>query len=1078
MPPIQKQAINLNFGQGIDTKTDPNQVELGKLLSLTNSVFDEGGALKKRNGFAALPALPDATATFVATHNDNLLTLGNNLQVFAADTRQWYTKGTFQDVDLNVNTLVRTTNSQETVDSAIAPNLAVCSVYLDSSGSCYYTVSDSLTGEIIIVPTILPATAAFPRVSALGSFFVITYLVTVAGVTHLEYIALPIYNPQTPGTRITLATNVNSLTAGYDVVVANNNMYFSWWSNAGVSSSYIDYTLLQHIVVNIPAHTADLVSLSADLTTSTPTIYLTFWQSSDTSAYTAIYDANLNVSVAATLVLATTVVLRITSAAQFQSNRIFYEVQNFYPHNPTIPTNFIRKNTIDSLGVVTVSSIIDRSVGLASKGFVLDGKVYVMSVYAGALQPTYFLLDEFGNVIAKLAYSNGSGYGIDQILPQGNVSGSIVQIGYLLKDLLAPVNKSINAPNVNGIYAQTGVNLASFFLNSGFLSTNEIAGALMITGGFPWMYDGNKPVEHSFYLYPEDLTFSGSADNGGMLAQQYYYAATYEWTDATGQIHRSAPSVPIGVNLTPFSGTPITFTSVFNLGDTLLTVSSTAGLFVGQVITDVTTGGNIQPGTTITAIGTTTITISLPTAGASAAGPGDTLQTVDTASVTLYVPTLRLTYKVAPTDVRIVIYRWSTALPIFYQITSIPAPILNSKVVDDITYVDTQNDGAIIGNLILYTTGGVLENIQAPACSVSTLFKSRYFVVDSEDKNLIWYSKTVLESTPVETTDLQTIFVAPTTGAQGSTGPITALSSMDDKLIIFKRDAIYYVTGNGPDITGANNDYGDPVFVTSSVGCTNQNSIVLMPDGLMFQSDKGIWILKRDLSTFYIGAGVEAFNSVEVLSALTIPGTNQVRFTLEGQNPTLMYDYYFQQWGEFAGIPGLSSTLYQGLHTFINQYGEVYQESAGVYLDGSRPVIMSFTTAWAKLAGLQGFQRVYFFYLLGKFLSPHKLTLNIAYDYNPSPTQQVIISPINFSGFYGDDPIYGDQTPYGGPGSVEQWRVFLTQQKCESIQISLLESFDDSYNTAAGAGLTLSGINLIYGVKKGYMVLAPSLSVG
>lgn len=1071
--PLEKQSININFAQGVDTKTDPNQVELGKFLSLKNSVFDKGGQLTKRNGFAQLPALTNDTATFIATHNDNLLALGNDLQVLSADTRSWLTKGRFQDVDVNVAPLVRTTTSQLTVDSAITPNLAVCSTYLDSSGTCFYAISDSLTGEIIVNSTALPATTSLPRVFALGNFFIVMYQVTVAGVTHLEYIPINSFTPSLPGPRTTVATDVVSLDTGWDGVVANNNLYFSWSSTFGggsVKTSYIDVTLLQHTVAILAGFQADLMSLSADNTSPTPNIYVTFWQLSDTTAYTALYDANLNLIFTATPVLVDNV-LRLTSSAQFLVNTIFYEIDNFYPHNLTVPTHFVRRNTIDSLGAVTVSAIIDRSVGLFSKSFIVDAKVFVGVNYGGALQPTYFIIDVNGNVVAKLAYSNGIQYPFDQILPQGNVLGSISSIGYLFKDLLAPVNKSLNAPSVNGIYSQTGINLAAFDFNSGNISSNEIGGSLMITGGFPWMYDGDKPVEHNFYVYPEDIATVPDADNGGLAALRYFYAVTYEWTDAQGLIHRSAPSVPFEVDLSASSGTPIVFTATYAAGDTVLTPSSMVGLFVGQTLT----GIDIQAGTTITAIGSTTITISLPTTGAAAPG---TITTADTASVTLYIPTLRLTYKVPPNNVRIVIYRWSTAQPIFYQITSITAPVLNNKAVDDVTYLDTQNDGAIIGNLILYTTGGVLENIQAPCCSVSTLFKSRWFVVDSEDKNLIWYSKPVIENTPVETTNFQTIFVAPTTGAQGSTGPITALSSMDDKLIIFKRDAIYYVTGNGPDITGAQNDYGDPVFITATVGCDNPNSLVLMPDGIMFQSDKGIWVLKRDLSTFYIGAPVDSFNSVEVVSALTVPGTNQVRFTLDGQSPTLMYDYYYAQWAEFSGIAGVSSTLYQEKHTFINKYGEVFQEEAGRFTDGSRPVLMSFTTAWAKFGGLQGFQRAYFFYLLGRYYSPHTLTLNIAYDYNPAPTQQVIVRPINFSGFYGDDPFYGDSSPYGGIGNVEQWRVFLQKQKCESFQITLQENFDDSFGTQAGAGLTLSGLNLVYGYKKGYTTLSPSLSVG
>ena len=325
-------------------------------------------------------------------------------------------------------------------------------------------------------------------------------------------------------------------------------------------------------------------------------------------------------------------------------------------------------------------------------------------------------------------------------------------------------------------------------------------------------------------------------------------------------------------------------------------------------------------------------------------------------------------------------------------------------------------------------------------------------------------------------TDLQTIYVAPSTSSQVSTGDMKALVPMDDKLIIFKANAIYYLTGNGPDITGANNDYTDPAFITSTAGCSRPNSIINTPNGVMFQSDKGIWLLGRDFSTNYIGAPVEAYNNSKVISAVSVPGTNQVRFSLDtGQ--VLVYDYFFNQWSSFEGIPALSSVIYQGKHTFIDRYNRTFKEKAGYYLDGGgTPVTMRFKTAWFKMAGLQGFQRAYYFMLLGKYLSPHKLSMNIAYDYNQYPSQIATLTPENFSGYWGGLALWGSGGPWGGGTQVEQWRIFFTQQKCESFQISLQEYYDPSIGPQAGAGLTLSGINVIVGVKKGWNTLAPRLS--
>jgi len=247
----------------------------------------------------------------------------------------------------------------------------------------------------------------------------------------------------------------------------------------------------------------------------------------------------------------------------------------------------------------------------------------------------------------------------------------------------------------------------------------------------------------------------------------------------------------------------------------------------------------------------------------------------------------------------------------------------------------------------------------------------------------------------------------------------------------------------------------------------------------MFQSDKGIWLLGRDLSTSYIGAPVEDLTlTATVESAINVPATNQIRFTLNS-GITLMYDYYYQQWGTFVNVPAISSTLYNGLHTFINDSGSVFQETPGVYLDGGNPVLLSFTTGWINVAGLQGYERAYFLYLLAQYITPHKLQVAISYDYEVSPTQISLITPDNYSPAWGGDALWGSNQVWGGPnGSREQWRVILQKQRCQAFQVSVTESYDPTYGIAAGAGFTMSGLLAVVGIKKGYTTLRPGRTVG
>lgn len=1000
---LTKQPININFAQGLQTKTDPKQVQIGNFLALNNTVFDVQGALTKRNGFKNITKLPNANQTTLTTLNNNLLATGSNLYAYSSNTNSWLDKGIVQPVNLSVQSMVRSTTAQTSPDVAIASNGLACLAYIDS-GNSYYQISDSITGQQIVARTQLVATATNPRVFVLGRYFIVTYMATVAGSPHLQYVAIPISIPASPLPAQDISSIVSSINDGYDACVApGGNLYVSWSSTGNnVRTTYLSPALVLQTAVAIGSSTATLMSTTIDETTST--LWISWYDAATDDGYSAAYSLQLAPLLTKTQIINNIVVNEITSSASDELLSVFYEVSNTYGYSPNAKSDYVETTTIDILGATTSPAVILRSVGLASKSFIDEsGMIYMLVTYGEINQPTYFLIDSSGNIYMRLAGANGGGYQSTQVLSNVVLRDGTYHTAYLIKDFLAPVNKGTALPSgtpVNGIYTQTGINLASFQINIDGQYSSEIGNSLHLTGGQLWQYDGVKPVEQGFQVYPENIAVTTTAGTGGLIAQQYYYVFCYEWTDNAGNLHRSAPSIPTGI---------------------------------------------------VTATSSSTNTIN--------------------------VPTLRLTYKITPNPVRIVGYRWSAAQQTYYQFTSITNPVVNDPTVDSVTITDANSDSAILGQTLLYTTGGVIENIAAPASTASALFKNRLFIINAEDQNLLWYSKQVIQNTPVEMSDLLTVYVAPTSGAQGSTGPCTALGAMDDKLIIFKRDAIYYLTGTGPDNTGANNDFTDPIYITASVGCPNPQSVVLTPQGLMFQSDKGIWLLGRDLSTSYIGSPVEAYNSSIVYSAQVIPGTNQVRFILDNR-VTLMYDYYYGQWGTFNNLNAISSTLFNAKDTYISNLGYIYQETPDYYLDGSNPVLLSFTTSWISLAGIQGLERFYEVYLLGGYASPFKLQVQMAYDYNKSPSQSVMVLPNNYSKTWGGDALWGSGEFWGGPGDVFEARIFPEQQKCQTFQLIVSEVFDPSLNEPAGEGLTLSGMCLVVGAKKGYRTQKASQSFG
>lgn len=1081
-----KQPVNINFSKGLDTKSDPFQVPVGTFLALENSVFDTYGRLTKRNGFGALTTPPANSNSYLSTFKTGLVGIGTELSSYSPSLNSWTQAGAFRPVGVASQAVSRSANNQSACDSALSGNIG-CFVYVDGT-TPMYMVSDISTNTVVVPPTAIAGATSIPtnsvimapKIYLLGSHFIILF----SG-TGLRYLAIQTSSPTTTSTA---ALDGSNTPQAFDAVVISSTLYAAYLNNAGQSSASIPIravTLTSSLVVGTPTVVVSsigafglgvipYINLVAD-TSSTPFIYIivgakAWFFDINSGTYTGcLYVAAMNTA----LVSQFTPQLIFSAGTHSANSAVGTATGGVLSLFYATETGALKKTTVTNVGVVGSITLMDIfEVFIATKATLLSGKSYFVlqtlpaaftfsggNPYYGATlnisasyQPTYFLIDQNSNIYAKLSYLNAGGevnYNAPTTTPADTllyplstlsnltVSSSTLEFAGLFKDLIQPVSASATVTTAGGTFSQSGTNLYQINLSPSSIQTDEIGNNLHLSGGLLTMFDGAAPVEHSFSLAPEVVSLTGVAVatvSGSITNLSNIITVSGSTAGFYVGLEISGPGLPLHTKIVSIvANTSITASNqvLGNHSGTYSTVNlDDQEYFYKAVYSWLDFQGNLHRSAP-----------SLPVS----------ITSVGNSAIQVAVTSLNLTTK---DNVVIEIYRYSAGQQTYYETTSVAAPFLNDPTVATQTFQDQNFDSDILGNTILYTTGGVLPNDASPATSLMAMWQSRLWVVNAEDTNLLWYSKQVIEATPVEFSADLTLYIPPTQGVQTASQGVSALYAMDDKLIIFKRNSIYYVTGQGPDITGAQSTYGDPIIVNATVGCTNPNSIVLMPSGLMFQSDKGIWLLGRDLSTQYIGAPVQRYNTNTVASALVIPGTTQVRFTLN-TGVILMYDYFFNQWGTFNGAGGVSSVIYQSLHTYVDGAGALFQESPGVYTDeGVSDVLMSFTTSWINLAGLQGFQRAYWFYVLGTYLTPHTMTWGIAYDYDSTIVQTTTITPDSSK-------------------TVEQWRVFLDRMKCESIQLTFNET-----DSTPGAGLTLSGLNMVIGTKKGYNTLKPSYSAG
>lgn len=583
---------------------------------------------------------------------------------------------------------------------------------------------------------------------------------------------------------------------------------------------------------------------------------------------------------------------------------------------------------------------------------------------------------------------------------------------------------------------------------------NIIAKMSYGTGG---VHSDNKKVtkvpqiSHSNYIFSHQEKTSLETDSGELFTRSGIYASELDFSSENkfqnaelGQLHI------VGGILQSYDGVSVTEHN-FNLypeGITFSTASTggsmSDGTYSYQVCYEWTDNlGQIHRSSP-----------SLPLQVILSAGTA-------TQAVQLTVPSLRLTEKKdnrAP--VRVVVYRTESNGNLYYRVSSISSPTLNFTTVDTISFTDILDDPDIISNDTIYTTGGVLENTAPPSCSLIATYKNRAIVSGLPDRLEFWYSKQRVKGVPVNFSQ----FLSKRVDAFG--GDITAVAVLDSNFLIFKKQAIFLFAGDGPNDLGGGVDYGDPQLITTDAGCETPNSIVITPNGIMFKSTKGIYIITRGLEARYIGDRVEDYNNLTISSSRLVPDTNQVRFTSE-EGTTLMYDYFFDQWGVFTNQPAKDSEIWQNRFVYLRSDGEVWKEN-NTFTDKNLSIPLKITTNWMSLSGVQGFQRIYRMIFLGDYKTAHKLQVAIGYDFNPNFEQ---FATIDVADVY---PVttYGQNSPYGSDGTsfgyggaypIYEFKTHMTKQKCTSVRFQFQDS--ETHLETFGEAFNMCNIALELGIK-------------
>lgn len=401
--------------------------------------------------------------------------------------------------------------------------------------------------------------------------------------------------------------------------------------------------------------------------------------------------------------------------------------------------------------------------------------------------------------------------------------------------------------------------------------------------------------------------------------------------------------------------------------------------------------------------------------------------------------------------INIVVYRTQANGTIFYRCFSTASS--NGPA----TVGTTQSDTSIGTQEILYTAGNVIENQSPTAARGITIWKDRVWYLTDDG---IVFSKNITDGFPAAfnpVLNMNTII--------NKTAP-KAIAGVRDKLFAFYMDDTFYTSGDGPSDTG-DGAFSPLELAASGVGAISTSAIIETQDLVFFQSRDGWRSISGTLTLAYIGSEIQNYISESTIIYATayIDSLHEIRI-MDG-NRTYVYDIFEKQWSVHTAWVDYRGFLWSGIGAANKRYvrlrtdGVLLYEDTTTFLDAASFTAMTVRTGWISMDQFQGFERLYKVILLGRYYTPHSVTLKVFYDFVPQPIETFTFasSAGNFAAF--DDTNVYQNDSYTGNGYPFQVDFRPSQQKCQAIRIEIT----DTFVSGNGQAFDIIGMNLVLGVR-------------
>jgi len=592
------------------------------------------------------------------------------------------------------------------------------------------------------------------------------------------------------------------------------------------------------------------------------------------------------------------------------------------------------------------------------------------------------------------------------------------------------------------------------------LAAADIENAWVGTGGFLYGYDGNQLYEQGFATYPSIRRLmqyplgtsgytAGGSTPGYPNGKTIKYIAVYTWSDDKGNLIESRPSDISEV--TTVSGlaysTSVNTAGAGHVVDEVYLTSGGSGTGATVRVRSVDGSGGVtnaaivEPGSGYAAADV--LTFSGGTSSSAAKVNVSAIALMSYVRIQVYVPSFS-----RKEGISIELYRNDgEGGSVWYHAGT---KVLDNPLSMYVTFKDRPTDYAKISEsgLVIYTQGGAPANGFIGSCTDLIRHQNKLFAAGIDDK--VFLSLPIREgSTPYFPATGPFIV-----GLSGEPSRVTAIESNLDHLLIFTNDNGYYTTGSGPNAVGEG-AFRPPRLFANDQGAKAGASHTDSPLGVFYQADRGIYLVGRDMSVAYIGAGVEdTVGSKLAVRMLRNDDDNSIRIMLQSSSPSAsgtdvycVFNYYFKQWHTF-GI-SYTDSKHQVDEVFdgtsfqrLTADGKQFEQDNSVFQDHSssgsnQDYEVRIQTGFISPTGIMKKDRIYRVMLLGEYVGAHGLTLQVKNNYATESFSKTISS---------------------APTPPYVYRAHLGNQKSRSIQLNLTIS-------GSTAGVEIDGFAFEVGIR-------------